>query len=144
MFQNKYKYLKFISAVILVCGGCFSLIVPAYEKVEDKVKINETADYVLYMFKSSIKNLPPDWKKVWVLKNFKLQKNGDKNHIMSTRTNIVFDCVGNTYYTLSSINYSEIDAFSKPMLQTTSGFNPREIPIKSNEEYLKVFNQVCK
>ena len=83
MFHNKYKYLKFISAVILVCSGWFSFIALAYENVEDKVKINETPEYVLYMFKSSIKNLPPDWKKVWVLKNFKLQKNNDKNHIMS-------------------------------------------------------------
>ena len=119
---------------------------PSFGREEnvDKVKVVDGKDYVMYYVKSSIKNLPPDWKKVWVLKNFKPGKADISPKVKSNRTNIVFDCVHKTYYTLSSINYTEYDALSKPALQTASGFNPKESNIDPNSDLMMIFNQVCK
>jgi len=109
----------------------------------DLAKINETNEYAIYLHESSIVNLPPDWKKVWLLKNYKINSIAPSPKVKSSRINLVFDCVGMTYYTLAVINYSELDAQSKPILQLSSGFNPKEIAIENNRDYSLVFNRVC-
>jgi len=117
--------------------------VGALEPSDDRLKIAENSDFNTFIYESSITKLPPDWKKVWVLKNFKSKDPKKLPHIQSNRSNIVFDCVGETYYTLSSVNYAELDARSKPMLQISSGFNSREFPVESNLEYKIIFQKLC-
>ena len=123
---------------LLISSGALAL-----EFSNDQVKIAENPEFITFIYESSITNLPPDWKKVWVLKNFKTKDPKKPPRIKSNRSNVVFDCIGQTFYTLSSINYSELDALSKPILQTSSGFNPKEYPVEYNPEYLTIFHRLC-
>ena len=116
----------------------------ASEIQNDRLKIAENNEYIIFIYNSSITNLPPDWKKVWVLKNFKWNSSSTPPKVKSNRSNLVFDCVGMTYYTLSSINYSELDALSKPVLQLNSGFNTRENTVETNPDFMIIYNKLCK
>lgn len=136
--------MKTLFSIVLSILIAYSFPVSSIERQNDRSKIAENNEYSMYIFNSSITNLPPDWKKVWVLKNFKWKSSETPPKVKSNRSNIVFDCVGMTYYTLSSINYSELDASSKPVLQLNTGFNPKEIPIETNQDFMIIFNQLCK
>jgi hypothetical protein len=135
----KMLYRLILSLFLLLAGRSWGL-----EFENDKIKVWENQDYTSYIYNSSIINLPPEWKKVWVLKNFKSKSSEKPLRVQSKRSNFVFDCLGETYYTLASFNYSEQDALSKPILQTNSGFNPKEIPVESSEEMKLIFNRVCR
>ncbi len=136
--------MKTLFSIFLSIFVIFSSPGSAREFQNERLKIAENNDYVMFIYNSSITNLPPDWKKVWVLKNFKWNSSATPPKVKSNRSNIVFDCIGMTYYTLSSINYSELDALSKPVLQLNSGFNAKEIPVETNPDFMIIFNQLCK
>jgi hypothetical protein len=123
---------------------CLSLIVfsahiQAQPLLADLKPILDTKTHSIYIYKSSIKNLPPDWKKVWVLTNFYQQPNQPTLTILSTRRNILFDCRKNRFSTLAHIRYGEANAMGKPLLQTDSGFDlkEREVPTGSPIEIIK-------
>ena len=134
--------IRLASTIILLCS-CNSNAW-AIEYANDQEKIADNPDFTTYIYNSSITNLPPDWKKVWILKNYKWKDPKKPPRVQSNRSKVVFDCKGQTFYTLSSINYSELDALSKPNLQTSSGFNPKEYPVESVTEYLMIFKRLCK
>ena len=99
--------------------------------------------YSIAYYKSSIKSLPPDWKKVWIITNRKSNEGQSQLRVASVRRNILFNCVRNTYSTLASINYAEPNAAGKPMLQTDTGFNLNDDPVPEGSPLAIVFSQVC-
>lgn len=105
----------------------------------DLMPILDTKAHSIYIYKSSIKNLPPDWKKVWVLTNFYQEPNQAALTVLSTRRNVLFDCRRNRFSTLALIKYGQANALGKPVLQTDSGFDlkEREIPEGSAMEIIK-------
>ena len=70
---------------------------------EDLVTVVDGKHYVISYYKSSIKNLPPDWKKVWILTNRKAEEKAAPERIQSIRRTVLFNCVRNTYSTLATI-----------------------------------------
>ena len=105
----------------------------------DLKPILDTKSPSIYMYQSSIKNLPPDWKKVWVLTNFYQDPSQTALTVLSTRRNVLFDCRKNRFSTLALIKYGQANALGKPVLQTDSGFDlkEREIPEGSAMEIIK-------
>lgn len=97
--------------------------------------------YSIAYYKSSIKSLPPEWKKVWIITNRKASEEGSR--VMSSRRNILFNCVRNTYSTLATINYAEPMAAGRPVLQTDSGFDLSDEPVPEGSPLAIVQSQVC-
>lgn len=105
----------------------------------DLKPVLDTKTSSIYIYQSSIKNLPPDWKKVWVLTNLYQEPNQAPLAILSTRRNVLFDCRKNRFSTLAFIKYAQANAMGKPVLQTESGFDlkEREVPEGSAMEIIK-------
>ena len=105
----------------------------------DLKPILDTKSHSIYIYQSSIKNLPPDWKKVWVLTNFYQDPSQAPLTVLSTRRNVLFDCRKNRFSTLALIKYAQANALGKPVLQTDSGFDlkEREVPEGSPMEIIK-------
>ena len=123
-----------------VCGLLvWAGIVQAQPMMADLKPILDTKSHSIYMYQSSIKNLPPDWKKVWVLTNFYQDPSQATLTVLSTRRNVLFDCRKNRFSTLALIKYGQANALGKPVLQTDSGFDlkEREIPEGSAMEIIK-------
>jgi hypothetical protein len=77
---------------------------------EDLVTVLDGRQFSISYYKSSIKALPPDWKKVWIITNRKQVEGLAPDHTQSIRRNILFNCVRNTYSTLATVNYAEPNA----------------------------------
>lgn len=110
---------------------------------DDLMMVFDGKHYSIGYYKSSIKALPPDWKKVWVITNRKANEGKLESRVVSVRRNILFNCVRNTYSTLATINYAELNAAGKPMLQTDTGFNLDDDPVPEGSPLAIVFSQVC-
>lgn len=108
---------------------------------EDLVMVLDAKQYSIAYYKSSIKSLPPDWKKVWIITNRKASE--ERSRVMSSRRNILFNCVRNTYSTLATINYAEPMAGGRPVLQTDSGFDLNDDPVPEGSPIAIVQSQVC-
>jgi hypothetical protein len=97
--------------------------------------------YSIAYYKSSIKSLPPEWKKVWIITNRKASE--ERSRVVSVRRNILFNCVRNTYSTLATVNYAEPMAGGKPLLQTDSGFDLNDEPVPEGSPLAIVQGQIC-
>lgn len=116
----------------------------AYSQAKDDlIMVFDGKHFSIGYYKSSIKALPPDWKKAWIITNRKANEGLDQPRVISVRRNILFNCVRNTYSTLATINYAERDAAGKPMLQTDTGFNLGDDPVPEGSPLASVFSQVC-
>ena len=125
---------QFVCGLLIWAG-----IVQAQPMMADLKPILDTKSHSIYLYQSSIKNLPPDWKKVWVLTNFYQDPSQETLTVLSTRRNVLFDCRKNRFSTLALIKYGQANALGKPVLQTESGFDlkEREIPQGSAMEIIK-------
>jgi hypothetical protein len=110
---------------------------------EDMVAVIDSRQYSVSYYKSSIKSLPPDWKKVWIITNRKQDSGSAQERIQSIRRNILFNCVRNTYSTLATINYSELNAMGRPNLQTETGFELNDDPVPGGTPLAIIYSQVC-
>jgi len=107
----------------------------------DLVMVLDGKDYSIAYYKSSIKSLPPEWKKVWIITNRKVSE--ERSRVASIRRNILFNCVRNTYSTLAIVNYAEPMAEGRPVLQTDSGFDLNDEPVPEGSPLAIVQSQVC-
>jgi len=110
---------------------------------QDLVTVVDGKHYSIAYYKSSSKDLPPDWKKVWILTNRKSEENAAPERIQSIRRNILFNCVRNTYSTLASVNYAQPNATGKPNLQTDTGFELNDDPIPEGTALAIIKSQIC-
>jgi len=110
---------------------------------EDLVTVFDGRQHSLSYYKSSIKALPPDWKKVWIITNRKQEEGAAPEKIQSIRSNILFNCVRNTYSTLATVNYGETNAMGKPILQTKSGFELNDDPVPVGTPLAIIYSQIC-
>jgi hypothetical protein len=110
---------------------------------DDLVMVFDGKQHSISYYKSSIKSLPPEWKKVWILINRKSADDHSQSRIASVRRNILFNCARNTYSTLAIVNYAEPQAVGKPMLQTETGFELNDEPVPESSPLAIVQSQVC-
>lgn len=110
---------------------------------DDLVTVLDGRQINISYYKSSIKALPPDWKKVWTITSRKQESGSTLERIQSIRRNILFNCVRNTYSTLAAINYAEPNAMGKPSLQTETGFELNDDPVPEGTPLAIIFTQVC-
>jgi hypothetical protein len=109
----------------------------------DLVTVLDGGQYSVSYYKSSIKALPPDWKKVWVITNRKQEQGTTPERIQSVRRNILFNCLRNTYSTLATVNYAEPNALGKPALQTETGFELNDDPVPEGTPLAIIYTQIC-
>ena len=134
----------FFSKLVFIAASSLLGISFAYSQAKDDlVMVLDGQHYSIAYYKSSIKSLPPDWKKVWIITNRKLNEGQAQLRVVSVRRNILFNCVRNTYSTLATINYAEPNAAGKPMLQTDTGFNLNDDPVPEGSPLAIVQSQVC-
>jgi hypothetical protein len=110
---------------------------------DDLVTVVDGRQYSLSYYKSSIKLLPPDWKKVWIITNRKPEEGAAPERIQSIRRNILFNCVRNTYSTLATVNYGDTNAMGKPSLQTNSGFELNDDLVPAGTPLAIIYSQIC-
>jgi hypothetical protein len=110
---------------------------------DDLVMVLDGNQYSIGYYKSSIKSLPPEWKKVWIIINRKPTEEHAQSRIASVRRNILFNCLRSTYSTLAIVNYAESNAIGKPMLQTETGFELNDEPVPESSPLAIVQSQVC-
>jgi hypothetical protein len=110
---------------------------------DDLVTVLDGKQYSLSYYKSSIKALPPEWKKVWIITNRKPGENAPQERIQSIRRNILFNCVRKTYSTLATVNYAEPNAMGKPTLQTETGFELNDDPVPDGTPLAIIYSQIC-
>jgi hypothetical protein len=136
--------MSFLTKLVFTLTSSLLGISFAYSQAKDDlVMVLDGQHYSIAYYKSSIKSLPPDWKKVWIITNRKSNEGQAQLRVVSVRRNILFNCVRNTYSTFATINYSEPNAAGKPMLQTDTGFNLNDDPIPEGSPLAIVFSQVC-
>jgi hypothetical protein len=134
----------FFSKLVFIAASSLLGISFAYSQAKDDlVMVFDGKHYSIAYYKSSIKSLPPDWKKVWIITNRKSNEGQAQLRVVSVRRNILFNCVRNTYSTLATINYGEPNAAGKPMLQTDTGFNLNDDPVPEGSPLAIVQSQVC-
>jgi hypothetical protein len=134
----------FFSKLVFIAASSLLGISFAYSQAKDDlVMVLDGQHYSIAYYKSSIKSLPPDWKKVWIITNRKSNEGQAQLRVVSVRRNILFNCVRNTYSTLATINYGEPNAAGKPMLQTDTGFNLNDDPVPEGSPLAIVQSQVC-
>ena len=134
----------FFTKLVFIAASSLLGISFAYSQAKDDlVMVLDGQHYSIAYYKSSIRSLPPDWKKVWIITNRKSNEGQSQLRVVSVRRNILFNCVRNTYSTLASINYAEPNAAGKPMLQTDTGFNLNDDPVLEGSPLAIVFSQVC-
>ena len=136
--------MPFLTKLVVIVTSSILGISFAYSQVKDDlVMVHDGQHYSIAYYKSSIRSLPPDWKKVWIITNRKSNEGQSQLRVVSVRRNILFNCVRNTYSTLATINYAEPNAAGKPMLQTDTGFNLNDDPVPEGSPLAIVFSQVC-
>ena len=131
------KLVFILASSVLGTGFAYS------QAKDDLVMVLDGKQYSIAYYKSSVKSLPPDWKKVWIITNRKANEGKADSRVVSVRRNILFNCVRNTYSTLATINYAEPNAAGKPMLQTDTGFNLNDDPVPEGSPLAIVQSQVC-
>jgi len=135
---------RFLTHLVFIVATSFLGAGFAYSQAKDDlVMVFDGKHYSIAYYKSSIKALPPDWKKVWIITNRKSIEGQSQLRVASVRRNILFNCVRNTYSTLATINYAEPNAYGKPMLQTDTGFNLNDDPVPEGTPLATVQSQVC-
>ena len=138
MGRSFFQKTSFFVFLVAFSGGI------AFAQInEDLVTVLDGRQYSISYYKSSVKALPPDWKKVWTITNRKPQEGVGPERIQSVRRNILFNCVRKTYSTLAVVNYSEPNAMGKPSLQTDTGFELNDDPIPEATPLAIIFTQVC-
>ena len=130
-----------INLVFVVLSSFIGASYALAQANEDLVMVLDGKQYSIAYYKSSIKALPPEWKKVWILTNRKASE--ERSRVMSIRRNILFNCVRNTYSTLATVNYAEPMAGGRPVLQTDSGFDLNDEPVPEGSPLAMVQSQVC-
>ena len=136
--------MPFLTKLFFIVTSTLLGISFAYPQArDDLVMVLDGQHYSIAYYKSSIKSLPPDWKKVWIITNRKSNEGQAQLRVVSVRRNILFNCVRITYSTLATINYAEPNAAGKPMLQTDTGFNLNDDPVPEGSPLAIVFSQVC-
>jgi hypothetical protein len=136
--------MPFLTKLVFIVTSSLLGINFAYSQAKDDlVMVFDGKHYSIAYYKSSIKSLPPDWKKVWIITNRKSNEGQPQLRVVSVRRNILFNCVRNTYSTLATINYAEPNAAGKPMLQTDTGFNLNDDPVPEGSPLAIVQSQVC-
>ena len=136
--------MPFLTKLVFIVTSSLLGISFAYSQAKDDlVMVLDGQHYSIAYYKSSIRSLPPDWKKVWVITNRKSNEGQSQLRVVSVRRNILFNCVRNTYSTLATINYAEPNAAGRPMLQTDTGFNLNDDPVPEGSTLAIVFSQVC-
>lgn len=136
--------MPFLTKLVFIVTSSLLGISFAYSQAKDDlVMVLDGQHYSIAYYKSSIRSLPPDWKKVWIITNRKSNEGQSQLRVVSVRRNILFNCVRNTYSTLATINYAEPNAAGKPMLQTDTGFNLNDDPVPEGSPLAIVFSQVC-
>lgn len=110
---------------------------------DDLVTVLDGRQYSVSYYRSSIKELPPDWKKVWIIINRKQAQGSATERTQSIRRNVLFNCVRSTYSTLATINYAEPYAMGKPSLQTETGFELNDDPVPEGTPIAIIYSQVC-
>jgi hypothetical protein len=134
----------FLTHFVFIVASSFLGAGFAYSQAKDDlVMVLDGKQYSIAYYKSSIKSLPPDWKKVWIITNRKADEGQAQSRVVSVRRNILFNCVRNTYSTLAAINYAEPNATGKPVLQTDTGFNLNDDPVPEGSPLAIVQSQVC-
>ena len=132
-----------INLAVLVLSSFFGVNLAFAQANEDLVMVLDGKQYSIAYYKSSIKSLPPDWKKVWIITNRKSSDEHAQSRVASVRRNILFNCVRNTYSTLATVNYADPMATGKPMLQTDTGFELNDEPVPEGSPLAIVQSQVC-
>jgi hypothetical protein len=130
-----------INLVFVVLSSIIGLGYAFAQAREDLVMVFDGKQYSIAYYKSSIKSLPPEWKKVWIITNRKASE--ERSRVVSVRRNILFNCVRNTYSTLATVNYAEPMAGGKPLLQTDSGFDLNDEPVPEGSPLAIVQGQIC-
>jgi hypothetical protein len=127
---------------VLLLGSHGSSIAMAQAE-NDMVTVVDKKGYSVAYYKSSIKALPPESKKVWIITNRQTIDEATKQRIGSVRTNIVFNCKYKTFSTLATVQYSEPNALGKKILQTETGFNLADDPVPEDSALAIIQKQVC-
>jgi hypothetical protein len=133
----------FIHLVFAVLSSVLGVNFAYAQANNDLVMVFDGKQYSVGYYKSSIKSLPPEWKKVWILIERKPSDEPAHSRVISVRRNILFNCVRNTYSTLAIVNYAEPKAAGKPMLQTDTGFELNDDPVPESTPLAIVQSQVC-
>ena len=133
-------FTNFVFVILVSFLGAGSAFAQAND---DLVMVLDGNQYSIGYYKSSIKSLPPEWKKVWIIINRKPTEEHAQSRIASVRRNILFNCLRSTYSTLAIVNYAESNAIGKPMLQTETGFELNDEPVPESSPLAIVQSQVC-
>ena len=136
-------FSRFLKTTFVVLFATFGTGFALAQTSGDLVTVLDGRQYSISYYKSSIRALPPDWKKVWIITNRKQEADSTSGRIQSIRRNILFNCARNTYSTLAAINYSEPNAMGKPNLQTETGFELNDDPIPEGSPIAIIYSQVC-
>ena len=136
-----YSLLFFFTFVLLLSSHSPSFALTQAEN--DMVTVVDKKGYSISYYKSSIKALPPESKKVWIITNRQSVDDARKQRIGSVRSNIVFNCKFKTYSTLAAVQYSEPNALGKKILQTETGFNLADDPVPEDSALAIIQKQVC-
>jgi hypothetical protein len=136
-----YSLLFFFTFVLLLGSPGQGYAMTQAEN--DMVNVVDKKGYAIAYYKSSIKALPPESKKVWIITNRQTIDEATKQRIGSVRSNILFNCKYKTYSTLATIQYSEPNALGKKILQTETGFNLADDPVPEDSALAIIQKQVC-
>jgi hypothetical protein len=136
-----YSLLFFFTFVLLLSSHSPSFALTQAEN--DMVTVVDKKGYSISYYKSSIKALPPESKKVWIITNRQSIDDATKQRIGSVRSNILFNCKFKTYSTLAAVQYSEPNALGKKILQTETGFNLADDPVPEDSALAIIQKQVC-
>jgi hypothetical protein len=128
--------------IVLLLGSHESSFAMAQAE-NDMVTVVDKKGYSIAYYKSSIKALPPESKKVWIITNRQTIDEATKQRVGSVRSNILFNCKYGTYSTLATIQYSEPNAQGKKILQTETGFNLADDPVPEDSALAIIQKQVC-
>jgi len=138
--MGKHLFTKFVFVVLSsLLGAGFAFA----QANDDLVMVFDGKQYSIAYYKSSIRSLPPEWKKVWILINRKSADEHSQSRIVSVRRNILFNCVRNTYSTLAIVSYAEPQAVGKPILKTETCFDLNDDPVPEASALAIVQSQVC-
>jgi hypothetical protein len=135
-------YLSFSLIFVLLLG----LHGPSFAMTQaenDMVTVLDKKGYSISFYKSSIKALPPESKKVWIITNRQTIDESTKQRVGSVRSNILFNCKYKTFSTLAAVQYSEPNALGKKILQTETGFNLADDPVPEDSALAIIQKQVC-
>ena len=135
-------YQPFFFTFVLLLGPLGSSFAMTQAE-NDMVTVVDKKGYSISFYKSSIKELPPESKKVWIITNRQSTDDATKQRVGSVRSNIVFNCKYKTYSTLAAVQYSEPNALGKKILQTETGFNLADDPVPDDSALSIIQKQLC-